>query len=114
MCSGEQVLAIAKQQIGIDYFYGGESPSKGFDCPGLVVYCYQQACGKHLPHSTSYLLNYGSAVSQANLRAGDLVFPSAGQVGIAIDSNQMVVAPHIGERVKIQSIYGFYAGRRII
>ena len=114
MCSGEQVLAIAKQQIGIPYVFGGASPSDGFDCSGLVVYSYRQACGMGLPHSTSSLINYGSAVSKANLRAGDLVFPSAGHVGIAIDSNQMVVAPHTGENVKIQNIYAFYAGRRII
>ncbi len=41
MCSGEQVLTIAKQQIGIPYVFGGASPSDGFDCSGLVVYSYR-------------------------------------------------------------------------
>ena len=114
MCSGEQVVEIAKNQRGIAYVRGGASPSTGFDCSGLVVYCYKQACGMDLPHSTKSLITLGTEVSQGNLRAGDLVFPSADHVGIAIDSSQMVVAPHTGDNVKIQSIYAFYAGRRII
>ena len=46
---GEDVVATAKQQLGVDYEWGGESLAEGgFDCSGLVQWAYRQH-GVELP-----------------------------------------------------------------
>ncbi|MGH3048779.1 MAG: C40 family peptidase, partial [Gaiellaceae bacterium] len=44
------VVAIAMRYLGVQYVWGGASPS-GFDCSGLVMYVYAQV-GVSLPHYT--------------------------------------------------------------
>lgn len=105
------VMAYALAQVGKPYVYGAAGPN-AFDCSGLVVAAYR-SIGISLPHFTGDLLGHGVSVSRANLRAGDLVFLSAGHVGLVVDSGHMVAAPHSGARVQVQTIYAFYAGRRI-
>lgn len=109
--SASGAVAYAMQQIGMPYIWGATGPN-GYDCSGLVVAAYR-AIGISLPHFTGDLLGLGTPVSRANLRPGDLVFLSSSHVGLAIDGDRVVVAPQSGESVKVQSIYAFYAARRI-
>jgi len=66
------VVAIAMRYLGVQYVWGGSSPS-GFDCSGLVAYVYAQV-GVSLPHYTGALWNVGVPVSRSDLQPGDLVF----------------------------------------
>ena len=39
--TGAQVAAFAQQFLGTPYVWSEESPERGFDCSGLVSYCFQ-------------------------------------------------------------------------
>jgi cell wall-associated NlpC family hydrolase len=112
------VVAIAMRYLGVQYVWGGASPS-GFDCSGFVMYVYAQV-GVSLPHYTGAQWNMGVAVAQSDLQPGDLVFfDGLGHVGIYIGGGQFIHAPHTGTVVQISSISGWYAAtyvgaRRII
>ena len=38
--SGQDIADLAMQLVGYSYTYGGKDPEIGFDCSGLVYYCY--------------------------------------------------------------------------
>ena len=111
--SGSKVVECAKKQINPISLWRGEF-YKGFDCSGLVKYCYKQAAGKDLPHFTGDLMNKGKKVSRKNLKVGDLVFPSSHHVGIYVGNDQIIHAPKKGDVVKISKIWSFYTARRIL
>ena len=101
----------ARKHLGTPYVYGGAAPG-GFDCSGLVQYCYKQV-GVTLPRTTSEQINAGTSVSQASLQVGDLVFPSSGHVGLYTGNGKFIHAPKTGDVVKEANVYAFYAGRRV-
>lgn len=105
------VVTLAKKYLGVPYVYGGASPS-GFDCSGLVQYVYAQV-GISLPHSSQMQYNYGTPVSQGNLKAGDLVFfyTPIHHVGIYIGAGKMIDAT--GSQVQISEVFtSHYVGAR--
>jgi cell wall-associated NlpC family hydrolase len=106
------VLTYARAQLGKPYVWAAAGPG-GFDCSGLVMASFARI-GVKLPHQTGSLIGRGRAVTRAQLRPGDLVFPSSGHVGIYIGNGMMIHAPHPGDHVKVAAVYAFYAGRRII
>ena len=106
--SGGQVVAEARKQLGATYRYGGMDPDKGFDCSGLVAYCYGRL-GIRLPHSTAALFKQGRTIPKGKLQPGDLVFfntdgfgPS--HVGIYSGGDKMVHAPSSGSKVREEKI----------
>ena len=114
-----QVVSIALQYQGIQYVWGGASPSTGFDCSGFVQYVFAQV-GVYLPHHAASQFAYGVPVSRDQLEPGDLVFfDGLGHVGIYIGGGQFIHAPHTGDVVKISSLYddwyynAFVGGRRL-
>lgn len=66
------VVAAAQSLLGIRYRGGGTSPQTGFDCSGFVKYVYS-LFGVNLSGGSSSQLHAGSAVSEGNLRAGDII-----------------------------------------
>ena len=110
---GNKVVDYAKKFLGTKYVYGGTTPS-GFDCSGFTQYVYKHALGIDISRTTYTQINHGKAVSRSDLKVGDLVFPSAGHVGIYIGNGKIIHAPHTGDVVKISNIWSFYAARRII
>ena len=108
------IINCARNQLGKPYVWGDEGPDT-FDCSGLVMYCYEQ-CGYDFNHrpTTSTLINMGSSVSQSSLVLADLVFPSSGHVQIYSGNGKVIHAPKSGDVVKEVTIYGFWAGRRLI
>lgn len=110
-------VAIALQQLGAPYRYGGHDPS-GFDCSGLVYYAYQQQ-GIKIPRSTGTQLRFSKKVSRTELRSGDLVFfriskRKISHVGIYIGESRFVHSPSPGKRVHVSSLKNPYWDKRYI
>lgn len=121
--TGQQIVDYAKQFLGVSYVYGGTSPS-GFDCSGLVYYCYRHF-GYKLNRTAAGLAYNGTAVSSSSLQAGDIVLFAngsggyIGHCGIYIGGGYFIHAPHTGDVVKISSLSDayysrYYAGARRI
>lgn len=122
---GGNVVACAKKYLGVDYVYGGSSPS-GFDCSGFTKYVYSQL-GYTLNRTASTQLKNGAAVSRSSLQPGDLVFfrktgssYAATHVGIYVGGSQFIHACSTDDQVQISSLDSawyskiFVGGRRIL
>lgn len=110
--TGQDIVNYAKNFLGVNYVYGGTSPS-GFDCSGLVYYCYRHF-GYSVNRTAAGLAYTGTPVSASALKAGDiLLFTSidgsyVGHTGIYIGGGQFIQAPHTGDVVKISSLSDAY------
>jgi cell wall-associated NlpC family hydrolase len=90
--------------VGKPYRFGGASPSRGFDCSGLVQYSYAHA-GLKLPHNTDAQWRLSKPIGRAQLRRGDLIFfdEKGGRnshVGIYLGDGTFVHAPSSGKTVR--------------
>jgi len=98
------IVHHAINNIGRPYKWGGDSPSKGFDCSGLIVYTYKKV-DIYIPRTTEEQFSSGKPVLKKKLKPGDLVFfknPTAqkvNHVGIFIGENTFVHAPGQGRSV---------------
>lgn len=107
--TGEDVVATAKQQLGVDYVWGGESRAEGgFDCSGLIQWAYKEH-GVDLPRVSRDQAKAGREVSAAEARPGDLVYferqaPRPDHIGMYAGGGQWVVAPKTGDVVKLQAV----------
>ncbi len=123
--AGQEAVNIAAQFLGVPYVWGGTGPS-GFDCSGLMQYCYKQL-GYNINRVADAQMRNGVAVSRDELAPGDLVgfysSPGSGYVshiGMYVGDGIMIHAPHTGDVVRYANIEsGYYSerfagGRRII
>ena len=108
-------VASAYSCIGWPYIWGGFRPSDGgFDCSGLVSYCYGNGnwrCGAE---------GFGLAIINAGLwrdsldqlNPGDLVFTRSNfdHVGIYIGGGMMIHSPRPGATVCVAPVYAYYGG----
>ncbi|MCC8169497.1 MAG: NlpC/P60 family protein [Oscillospiraceae bacterium] len=103
---GEAIVQEAEKYLGVDYVWGGTSPS-GFDCSGLVQYCLN-SLGISISRVAEDQFEEGTPVSKDELQPGDLVFFEQNgyihHVGIYVGNNMMIHAPQTGDVVKYQSI----------
>jgi len=102
------IANFAMEFVGYPYVYGAESPSQGFDCSGLVYYCFGEF-GIKLKRTADDQMNHnGTAVSRSNLQVGDLVFFGYGgyadHVGIYIGNNNFVHAANPSSGVRVSSM----------
>jgi len=95
-------VRAALSRLGSPYVWGATGPNR-FDCSGLTQWAYARA-GIHLDRTTYQQIYDGIAVPRAQVRPGDLVFPSAGHVQMAIGNNLVVEAPHSGATVRISPL----------
>jgi len=101
----KKVLDFACAQLGKPYVWAADGPSS-YDCSGFTMRSWQQG-GVSLPHSSRLQAGYGTRVSRANLRPGDLVFfySPISHVGIYVGNGLMIHAPHSGDVVKIAPLH---------
>ncbi|WP_245755115.1 C40 family peptidase [Pelosinus propionicus] len=103
----KQITDTAKNYVGVPYKFGGTSP-KGFDCSGFVQYVFGQK-KVTLPRAADEQYKVGKAITQKELKQGDLVFFStyekgASHCGIYLEqgkfihaSSHGVMVSHLGE-----------------
>ncbi|WP_156661126.1 C40 family peptidase [Mycobacterium sp. 852002-51163_SCH5372311] len=110
--SGRAAVAVraALSRLGRPYVWGATGPNQ-FDCSGLVQWAYAQA-GIRLDRTTYQQINDGIPVPRAQVRPGDLVFPHAGHVQMAIGHNLVVEAPYSGASVRISRLGNYVQIRR--
>jgi cell wall-associated NlpC family hydrolase len=118
------ILWAARSQLGRDYAYGGDSPRTGFDCSGLVYWCYRRY-GSYLPRTVRGQYDVGVPVPKRDLRAGDLVFfatgsgPPPSHVGIMLNHDRFIHSPASGQTVREDDLTNnywrrtYYGARRI-
>ena len=105
-------VRAALSRLGRPYVWGATGPDQ-FDCSGLVQWSYAKA-GLHLGRTTYQQIDEGLPVSISQVRPGDLVFPHAGHVQLAIGNNLVVEAPYSGASVRISRMGGNVQIRRPI
>ncbi len=105
-------VRAALSRLGRPYVWGATGPDQ-FDCSGLVQWSYAQA-GIRLDRTTYQQINDGIPVPRSQVRPGDLVFPHAGHVQLAIGNNLVVEAPYSGASVRINRLGNNVAIRRPI
>jgi cell wall-associated NlpC family hydrolase len=95
MATRENIIAFAKQYMGLPYIYASSDPKKGFDCSGFVNYVYKHF-NIEVPRSSSGFKNLGKSLKPSEFKVGDvLVFygyrdkNSIGHVGIVCEANGM-------------------------
>ena len=112
--AGERAVRIAVEAVGIPYRWGGESPSSGFDCSGLVRWAYGRV-GIDLPHSSYALYSEGWRVPETRMEPGDLLFfEGLGHVGLYLGHGRMVHAPQSGRNVEVVRLGDLGYGGRLI
>lgn len=114
----EKIISLLKQQISKPYVWGAADPSTGFDCSGLIQYCYNQFSSEltsgALGRTTYDQVKQGNDVDKddkAQWQPADILFwkgdgsyPAPAHVSVYIGDNQMIHAPKSNDVVKIVEI----------
>jgi hypothetical protein len=102
---GDDVVADAKKYLGVKYVWGGEDPSTGMDCSGLVQRVFADL-GVDLPRTVAEQRNVGTPVaSMKQAKPGDLLVFGSHHIGIYVGDGTMLHAPKSGDVVKIAPVY---------
>ncbi|MCH5277687.1 MAG: C40 family peptidase [Desulfovibrionaceae bacterium] len=122
---GARVVRTASTQIGKPYRSGGQSPSKGFDCSGLIYWSFQQN-GVTVPRVTTDQAKAGRPVSRGSLQPGDIIVfrtsssPNGLHTGLYAGQGKFIHSPNRRSKVRMDSLStpawakSFVTGRRIV
>ena len=117
--SSDQASNIAIHALGLvgtPYRYGGNTPSGGFDCSGLIGYVYRSEVGTPPPRTVAQLDGWGQEVDTQALRTGDLVLFGRGRrpthAGIYVGAGRFVHAPSTGGEVRLDVLTSGYWARQ--
>ncbi|WP_085716376.1 C40 family peptidase [Pseudomonas sp. B28(2017)] len=103
------VLSRAVNVLGTPYRWGGSSPSKGFDCSGLVKYAFNDATFDLPRTSNAMASGHGEKVDRDDLKPGDLIFFNiksrrVNHVAIYLGNDRFIHAPRRGKSVSIDTL----------
>ena len=103
------VLSRAVNVLGTPYRWGGSSPSKGFDCSGLVKYAFNDATFDLPRTSNAMAAGHGEKVERKDLKPGDLLFFNlksrrVNHVAIYLGNDRFIHAPRRGKSVTIDTL----------
>ncbi|WP_404485678.1 C40 family peptidase [Pseudomonas sp. HT11] len=104
------VLSRAVNVLGTPYRWGGSSPSKGFDCSGLVKYAFNDVIAVDLPRTSNAMAaGHGLKVDRKDLKPGDLLFfklksRQVNHVAIYLGNDRFIHAPRRGKSVSIDTL----------
>lgn len=110
--TGDQIVALAKKNLGVPYKWGGTTPA-GFDCSGFVYYVLN-SLGIKASRTLTSMYTQGTEVSKSNLKPGDVVFfkntykSGLSHVGIYVGNGQFIHSPHSGKTVCYSDLYSDY------
>ncbi|MGP1666650.1 MAG: C40 family peptidase, partial [Rhodanobacter sp.] len=114
------VLFRAIALVGTPYRWGGNTPSSGFDCSGLVDYIYRTSTGIKLPRTSHAMaaMDTTKVKRMQQLASGDLVFFAIGgaisHVGVYVGKGRFVHAPNSGGTVRLDDLDGPYWGNHFV
>lgn len=122
--AANDVLFRAIGLVGTPYRWGGNTPTGGFDCSGLINYIYLTSTGLRLPRTSAEMAALDKPkIDEADLASGDLVFFGRGHVthvGVYVGKGRFVHAPNSGGTVRLDDLAGTYwkdnfvYGRRVL
>ena len=101
------ILDVARTMSGVPYLWGGTSPW-GFDCSGVIHYCYRQA-GVVIPRDANAQEDACEPIPLGDEEPGDLYFfarpgKTAHHVGIVTGRLSMLHAPEDGAAIEEVSL----------
>ncbi|MEX0163868.1 C40 family peptidase [Pseudomonas brassicacearum] len=107
--ASSNVLSRAVNVLGTPYRWGGSSPSKGFDCSGLVKYAFNDATFDLPRTSNAMAAGHGEKVERKDLKPGDLIFfklksRRVNHVAIYLGNDRFIHAPRRGKSVSIDTL----------
>lgn len=111
------LASTALNYLGIKYRFGGNNPTQGFDCSGLVRYAAEKSLGLKLPRRSADMARLGESIKRSELEKGDLVFFNTrgsrfSHVGIYVGDGKFVHAPSTGSRVRVEDMNIAYWKKR--
>ena len=109
----EQILAVARKQLGDPYRAGGAGPHS-FDCGGFTQFVFRRALGVDIARTSWGQYEQVERVKTKDALPGDLVFffeGGAHHVGIYLGNGKMIDAPRPGQRISVNPISGSWWGR---
>ena len=112
----EEISIEAMSLIGIPYRWGGNTPTSGFDCSGLVRYVVGRAADIDLPRTTADMSHRGEPIEPDEIAPGDLIFFNTtgrahSHVGIYVGKLRFVNAPSTGGTVRLDYLTNPYWAR---
>ncbi|MFE2961002.1 C40 family peptidase [Nocardia tengchongensis] len=112
-----KAISVALSELGKPYVYGATGPDS-FDCSGLTQYA-ARAAGVQIPRTSQEQYSQLPSVTPANIRPGDLIFPSTAfgsggptHVMMYLGNGKCVEAPHTGAVVRIRALPTQFAAAR--
>ncbi|WP_378085302.1 C40 family peptidase [Citricoccus sp. GCM10030269] len=105
---GDSIVETARKHLGVRYTWGGNSPSQGFDCSGLVKHVMAEL-GVSMPRVARDQAKVGTEIgSLAEARPGDLLgMRNGSHIAIFLGGNKILHAPRPGETVSIRSLFSW-------
>lgn len=111
---------VANQALsyrGMPYVFGSASPSRGFDCSGLIYFLLRQR-GLNPPRTAAGYRTYGTAVGRGQWQTGDLILfantykRGISHIGVYLKDGKFVHAASTGKGVRVDSIStGYFASK---
>ncbi|HET8605373.1 MAG TPA: C40 family peptidase [Marmoricola sp.] len=109
-----KVIRYARAQLGKPYVWAAAGPNS-FDCSGLTMMAWRQG-GVYLDHYAESQYYQSTPISYGQLRRGDLVFWTVGDVptgyihhvALYIGHGQIIQAPYTGAYVEVSDLASLY------